>query len=62
MATSAVNKLASLRQRALTVSFTGTSALMIADTVLISLLDKGKDLPSGRLMSINAFCIQFVDK
>ena len=55
MAISAVNKLPFQRQRASTIAFTGTSALMIADTVLISLLDKAKDSPSSRLMSIIAF-------
>ena len=62
MVTSAVNKLASRWQRVSTVAFTGTSALMIDDKALISLLGKAKDSPSGRLMSINAFCIQFFNK
>ena len=62
MTTLAVNKLASQQQRVSTVVFTGTSTLMIADAVLISLLDKAKGLPSGRLMSINTFCIHFLNK
>ena len=51
MVASTVNKLTSRRQRALTIAFTGISTLLIADIVLISLLDKAKDSPSGGLMS-----------